>query len=676
MLLSPSVIYLLILLGMPLYGQQISAFTINENKSDYGNILENIYFLQEAGHSLTLDSVLDKPDGFSRYRGEVLQNKHIYWFTFRLHNNTNEDLELFLDLGDFDFFEAYVVTGKIEHKVVKGGMLRPAWELTYPEGRRYILPMDIEKEKSIQCIIRVSNSEYISPHAVFKLFGEEVYQKHKGATSSHLLQGAFHGLLWVMILYNIFFAFIGRDKTYWYYALYMITISLYFLNISGYLTKYVYPNHPEFGKYIWLLSQTATLFYIIFIRKFLDLKNIHPRWYKFSRHLIHAVIAFVVFKAGYFLIYKEYGILSYLSQFVLVMGVVFTCGLIYSLYRTRNKLAQYFTIGSIALGVGLLSATIVAMRGDPFSRAYFNSIQIGIVFEIIFFSIGLSYKMRESERQKRQAQEELVDQMKKNEKLQLEYQHELEQKVIKRTEQIERQKEVLEEQKYRLEEVNDEKNHLIGIVAHDLRNPLTSALSMAQLLEGEEEDEEKAEMGQVIMNSLKRMNEMIGKILDIKAIESQVIKLDKVIFDMADAAEEIVQQFETRAKQKSIKIHKDLKPASVSLDKDYFRQIIENLISNAIKFSPNHKNIFISTYQENGRSVLKVSDEGPGFTEEDLKKVFGKYQKLSARPTGNESSTGIGLSIVKKYVETMDGTIELNSEAGNGAAFRIEFVHV
>jgi signal transduction histidine kinase len=453
----------------------------------------------------------------------------------------------------------------------------------------------------------------------------------------------------------------------------MIAISLYFLNIFGYLTKYVYPDNPGIGTYVWLVMQSAAVFYIIFVRKFLNLKEVHRKWYLISKYLLIAVVIFVLFKAAYFLVFKGYGILSYLSQIVLFLGVVFTGGLIFSLFKTQNQLAKYFTIGSVSLGLGLLGASMIALSGDAYSKYFFYSIQAGIVFEIFFFSIGLSYKMRESEREKRRVQEELIRQLKENEILQLNYQRELEQKVVERTREIEDQKEVLKFQKDQLQELNEEKNHLISIVAHDLRNPLTSALSMAQLLSSDRENDEKSEIGNVLAGSLKRMNEMVEKILDIRAIESREINLDEEAFDLGKETGLIIDEFAGHAERKSIRVHKELDQAKVFLDRYYFKQVVENLISNALKFSPEGSNIFVSTGQVNGKARISIKDEGPGFTLEDKKRMFGKYQKLSATPTGGESSTGIGLSIVKKYVDAMRGNISCQSESGMGSTFMVEF---
>jgi len=648
-------------------------YNLDSIQDEYGDILEFLYIHKDENRSMTADVALDHLFEFEIYRGEKLSKKDIYWFIFKLNNNTNTDQELNLFIGDIDFFDFYEISNNKVNNIIKGGGLRPAWDLTYPDENRYTVPIDIESGLTKMYLIRFENGEFFNHYPVFKLYARDKFENLTNLEIRNFWQGIFHGILWVMIIYNIFFAFIGKDKTYLYYALYMIAISFYFLNIFGYLKKYAYPNHPEFGTYVWLIMQTAAIFYIIFVRKFLDLKHLHKQWFRISKFLLIAVIIFVLFKASYLLIFKDYGILSYLSQIVLLLGVVFTAGLIISLYRTKNQLAKYFTIGSVSLGLGLLVASIFAFIGEAYTKNFFYSIQAGIVFEIFFFSIGLSYKMRETEREKRLAQDELIYQLKENEKLQLTYQRELEQKVEERTQEIVEQKKELENQKSRLEELNEDKNHLISIVAHDLRNPLTSALSMAQLLETDDNQQEKAEIGKVVKNSLKRMNEMIDKILDIRAIESQKIKMEKEFFDLGPETKTIIDQLMDRATAKSIHIHMYLNPAMVHLDKNYFFQVAENLISNSIKFSPKYKNVYVSTWQDNGKAFFEIRDEGPGFTEEDKKRIFGKFQKLSAKPTAGESSTGIGLSVVKKYVLAMDGNISYESAEGEGASFKVEF---
>jgi len=652
-------------------------YVIDSAMDEYGSIIDHMEIFLDVKGSLSNNEVIGNYDlEFSRMSNTAkLDKKLVYWVRFSIENNTDTDLNLTLYLGDIDFFDFYHVLDPDSSVLVRGGGLMPAWKMTYPGTFRFAVPVRLEKDSIQQFYARLENGEFGVPYPVFKLYGEDRFEELTNLDWRNFWQGIFHGVLWVMIIYNIFFAFIGRDRTYFYYALYMIAISLYFLNIFGFLNKYVFYNHPEYGTYVWLIMQTAAIFYIIFVRKFLNLKIVHPLWDKISRYLLYAVIGFVLFKTGYFLIYKDYGILSYLSQIVLFLGALFTAGLIISLIQTKSQLAKYFTIGSLALGIGLLLSSILAFSGEAYSKNFFYSIQIGIVFEIFFFSIGLSYKMRESEKEKRLAQNELIEQMKENEQLQLSYQKELEHKVEERTQDLLEQKIVLENQKNKLQDINLEKNHIIGMVAHDLRNPLTSALSIAHLLkeDAQNQDDDQAKYAQVVVHSLDRMNKMIEKILDIRAMDAQQLNLELEKFDIAIETENIIKLFEEKAGLKSILMESELNQVHVKLDKNYFFQIVENLVSNAIKFSPEGKKVLIKTYSENGKACLEVLDEGPGFSKEDKTKIFEKFQKLSAKPTGGESTTGLGLSIIKKFVDAMQGNIMLHSELNKGARFIIEF---
>ena len=111
----------------------------------------------------------------------------------------------------------------------------------------------------------------------------------------------------------------------------------------------------------------------------------------------------------------------------------------------------------------------------------------------------------------------------------------------------------------------------------------------------------------------------------------------------------------------------------IFLDKMALRQILDNLISNAVKFSPFSKKIYFKMHGDGEKITFSIKDEGPGLTEDDKLKLFGKFNRLSAQPTGDENSTGLGLSIAKKLTEAMNGKIRCESEAGQGAEFIVEF---
>jgi signal transduction histidine kinase len=228
-------------------------------------------------------------------------------------------------------------------------------------------------------------------------------------------------------------------------------------------------------------------------------------------------------------------------------------------------------------------------------------------------------------------------------------------------------------QNLELNSLNIEKNEMIGIVAHDLKNPLTSALSVAELFNSEKITEDQSEYLGLILKSLNRMDSLVAKILEIKVLESSSLKTNYSKVDLKQVTEQVISALKIQSDNKKIRIVADLDASSASIDKSLIVQIIDNLLSNAIKFSNRNTKVHVTLKEEIQTIRFEIDDEGPGIMEEDKHQLFQKFQKLNARPTDGESSTGLGLSIVKKYVEAMKGKVWCESEFGNGAKFIVEF---
>lgn len=243
---------------------------------------------------------------------------------------------------------------------------------------------------------------------------------------------------------------------------------------------------------------------------------------------------------------------------------------------------------------------------------------------------------------------------------------------------IGKQNKLIEDQNEQLLSINEEKNNLMNILAHDLRNPLATAMSMTELVRYEKTNlsAEQYQASEIIWRGLNRMNNMIGKILDIKAVESQQVNLEYEVINANDIIRPLEKLFLIRADSKMIKMHftSESEDSFIKVDKHYLIQIMENLISNALKFSPANKNIYINVVDLENHVRISVRDEGPGIPSGEQEKLFKKYQKLSTKPTGGEQSIGLGLSIVKKYVEVMKGRVWCESETGNGTEFFVEFI--
>ena len=253
----------------------------------------------------------------------------------------------------------------------------------------------------------------------------------------------------------------------------------------------------------------------------------------------------------------------------------------------------------------------------------------------------------------------------------------LEQKVDERTREIEKQKNILNHQNLQLTELNEEKDFLISVVSHDLRNPLHLIKGYTNLALKNKDPKETEEFLGYVIESSNRMEGFISRILNVSAINSREINVTYSDVEMVALLEQEVKAFDSMAAEKeidysyqSIESHLD-----TAIDPGYFNQVISNLLSNAIKYTQPKGRIQVRLELIAGGDYYRISieDNGQGITTRDQKLLFSKFQTLSAKPTGGEEATGLGLAIVKKYVEAMGGRIWCKSEYEVGSQFFVEF---
>ncbi|WP_440999433.1 sensor histidine kinase [Fodinibius sp. SL11] len=229
-----------------------------------------------------------------------------------------------------------------------------------------------------------------------------------------------------------------------------------------------------------------------------------------------------------------------------------------------------------------------------------------------------------------------------------------------------------------LERMNKLKNKMLGMAAHDLRNPLTIIQNYALfLIEDHEENkiftDDQFELVKEIKESSEYMVQIIEDMLDISAIESGSISLEKKDEDIGKLIERTVSLNRPTATKKDISIITSLPdlPINKEVDAHKFQQVLDNLISNSIKYSQLGSEITVGIEVQNESSAITifVKDEGQGIPKDELEDLFVPFAKISSKPTAGEKSTGLGLAIAKKIVEAHDGEIEVESEVGEGTTF-------
>lgn len=250
-----------------------------------------------------------------------------------------------------------------------------------------------------------------------------------------------------------------------------------------------------------------------------------------------------------------------------------------------------------------------------------------------------------------------------------------------KNELIEAQKKIIEEllqiQKDNAKQISElelEKKQLFSVVSHDLKGPFNRIFALIQLLQSSSDnfqDDQKeylAKIHRVLADGLG----MIRNLMDNQKLESEGIDLHLEAFNLASVLGVLAKNYKAITEKKNIQLHLEMLPTMiVYADKHYLHRILDNLLSNALKFSSEHKNIFIKAHEDGNWIRVDVRDEGPGISEEDQTKLYKKFQTLSARPTGGETATGVGLSVAKVLAEKMEAELSCVSKLDEGSLFTL-----
>lgn len=227
----------------------------------------------------------------------------------------------------------------------------------------------------------------------------------------------------------------------------------------------------------------------------------------------------------------------------------------------------------------------------------------------------------------------------------------------------------------RLKELAEDKDELLGILAHDLKNHLGGLNMSTKLLCERLRNSHDERIQRLADNAFYSSGQLLAFVKDFLANAAAEYKFEPQLttVDAAATASAAIRLFEERLRHKQLDVQTDFPQNEVIAlaDAHAMDQIFSNLLSNAVKFSPPGKKIFVAV-RGNGQYVeCSIRDEGPGFTEGDKARMFRRYGRLSARPTGGETSTGLGLSIVRKLVLAMNGELTCETNPGHGANFTI-----
>ncbi len=656
--------FLSIVIFFPLHSFSQTTILLNDVR-ELRDIGTKTYYLEDATLGLSIEEVSDHnlDIKFKEYTQETINfssTASAYWLKFKVTKSLQDNFYLNVGSAYIDAISLYEFDESntlISAKHTGDDLPFDSREI---DVGNYLFALDFDVNSTRTFYLRVKSDQPLFFLLRVGTLSNFLSYEH----DLDFLQGIYFGFMLLIFFYNLFLYFSTRERIYLYYIAYVFSITWFMASVFGYYFEYFWPNTPFLNQIVVVSSGLTMITATLFTQKFLNTKESGSMMHKGSMvFLFIGVLVGVLVLLGFKIegLKLAQGGLLIMAAYFLILGIRFKL----KGYRP----ATYYLLAWGALIVGICFAILESLN-LTFVMKYLNAMQIGSALEVLLLSFAMGDRINVYKKQKEDAQLEALQVAKENERLIQEQNIILEKKVKERTAEV-------ASQNKELVNLNREKDMLVNVVAHDLRTPLSHVRLLIQLIDVTSLHLTKDQKSYLteIDNSVDRLSQMIGRILNIHALETNQVKLKNQIIDLVELVNYVVRCFRLTAEDKEIEIITSAQQGNhfVEIDKNYTIQVLENLVSNAIKFSERGSKVVLYVNSQGGKTYVMVEDQGPGISEEDQKKLFGRFQKLSAQPTEGETSIGLGLSIVKKYIESMNGEIHCESELGIGTKFIISF---
>ena len=632
----------LLLLSVIASGQSDFEVTkIEKLEDEY--LIKKLYIFEDSECEINPDldiSVLSN-QGFLRFEGDdELDSKSCYWLHFRLKAVSGfrhyfKDWKL--SIGEADYAEVIIIdeSGKLNESKKFGRWFPKSKKDSDLNFKRQRVNVSFDLSEEVHFYIRYQKKDNHQHMMDVKLMKYDFYQ-----SSSYLLatwqDWLFMGFILTMILINFLFYYSTKYKAYLFHGFFILGFFIFILDLYG-----VALNLPVIREYPYLVQLTdmlgigiADVAYFQFVRHYLNLGQRLPNWDSILAKIVLAKFIFYPLAiAFYYLTFNEPLTDKFLLVFLLIEYSIITYFLVFKL-RPKERAAMYLIIGSSIILLVVLINTLSLFGSIGISKSLS---QIGMLGEILAFSFGLSYRFKQ-----------LKDE---------------------------------EEQAEKIRELSEFKSQLLTNITHEFRTPLTIIQGVSEMFR--ESTKSKANPEEIrkgydaIERNSKSLLNLVNQMLDLAKIESKSLQLDLQSGDLISIAREVVGGLMNAARKKDISLVFDTSLDGLDMDVDVQKMhtILVNLISNAIKFTPQYGTVKVTISAHNGKELakarIKISDTGKGIASADIEHIFDRFFQSKSKTMSN-AGTGIGLSLVKEFVELMNGAIDVESELDKGTVFTIE----
>ena len=452
-----------------------------------------------------------------------------------------------------------------------------------------------------------------------------------------LLQALFQGALLALAFYNLFLFVSLRDPSYLVYVFFLVSTAAFWVTREGYVTQFLWP-HSQVGYLEWSFFAlvAAALSYAQFVRLFLQTRRHSPR---LDRALLAVGASWHVSLGLAVLGHWSAGATLAAASGLVLLLVSCSAGI--AAHRAGFYPARFYLLAASSLLVVGAGYIVVFLVHPPWMGYAGPALQVATLAEVLLLAGALSVRI-----------------------------HVL---TVERTEAVEAQRRA-ETESEALREADDLKTQLIGITAHDLRSPLASIVGFAEMIEFETPDQpDLHELTDAIGRGASRLIALVEDLLVTSALDGNRLTLERQTVDLGALVEEVAAGYRPQISEKNQTLsvtRPDVTPFAF-VDPERFRAILDNVVSNALKYSPRGGRIEVACSTEAGTARIAVRDSGPGLSAEDQAKLFQRFRRLSTTPTGGESSTGLGLSIARDLAVLHGGDIEVESALEEGSTFTV-----
>jgi signal transduction histidine kinase/ActR/RegA family two-component response regulator len=639
-------------------------YLINEHTRAL-KITDHLSYLQDKSHQLTINDVCVPPisETFQPLNQHVANlgfNNDTFWFKFRLRYQPRTVFvlkEWYLEIGYplLDEVCLYYPVGNQDYIVKKSG--RKMWKS--PADVQYKHPMFKIYTKPFQdyeIFIKIRSSSTIQ--VPLKLWSPGTFSLN--IARENFLWGIFFGIMFVMAVYNAFIYLVVNDRSYLYYVCYIFCFLclLSSFKVNGFLQMPVsiaWWGHGSIPFFIGFAGFWMTRF----SKHFLKTDEYSPfRGFVLDFIMIgNLFIAFLSFILSYSFAVKLASLYILINAVILLISAILC-------YSNNGEQAKYYLIAWATLLSGIIVFCLKSFAILPINVITNYSLPVGATLEVILLSFGLAHRINTDRREKIIAQKEalkakslsLVAQEKNNQEL-------------KKSGMI--------------------KSNIISNISNEVRTPLHAMMGMANLLKKTDLSKAQKRFVYELIQAGEGLLKVTNDLVDYARLETHRLILHNTVFDLRKSIHEICDLFTSVASKKDIRLERMLDnklPEVVSGDISRIRQILSNLLENAFKYTEKGEIIFeVHNWNEQMNAshslnlrpsttaeclvYFSVKDTGIGIDKETQEELFNLFTKKGIEKIGNQTGFGLGLSICKRLIQLMKGTIWVKSQQDKGSAF-------